>query len=197
MTEPTAAPADGAFDGYGTGDAAVRLALATGDVTTEVAEKVSPLPGMTAADRERLANEALTELHARHLLADVERDRLGDSVAAVFAADLSQQGKVERTDEALRALLAQRAGPVALAIASVAATSAHTVAVRVERHVRQPDDLAFDIGDFSTWQECACAGGLVGATAGIPFGPGGVLLFAAAGAAGGAAASVVADAILS
>jgi hypothetical protein len=175
-----------------------RLAVATGDLATGLAEKISSLPKMSSAERERLAREGLTQLHSRDFLTDAELARLGDVVGALFAADLAQHGKMQLADNVLQELVRADARPVALALASVASKSARAVAMLVNKRQReQTDEVAADIGDFSTWQECACAGGIVGATAGIVLGPGGVLIGAAAGAAGGAIASVVADELLS
>lgn len=176
-----------------------QVAVSVGDLHGELALRIAPLVTASSEERIRLATEGLRELHSNDLLAESEAQRLSDLVRSLSGKDASPDELAELADNALQEFqAAAHANPAALAIASVVAERSRAAA-RMFGGLRSPDgdEVARDIGDFSTAAECACAGGIVGATAGALFGPAGVLAGAAAGAVGGAVGFAVAQALLS
>ncbi len=173
-----------------------QLALSAADLHDELVGKVVPLVTATSDERQRAGAEGLADLRAKGILTEPEAQQLGNILRALGAGDLSPAQRAQVIDDALPQLQTAEAGPVALTIASIAASTARGGGAIGEEG--RSLDVAADIGDFSTAGECACAGGIAGATAGALLGgPAGALLGAAAGAAGGAIGFAVAEALLS
>ncbi len=172
-----------------------QLALFVGDLPVELAQRIPRLVKASADERDQLARDGLAELRAHNLLTDSEVAQLSTILRSLRDVKVPPDRQADLADTVLQKLTAADAGPVALAIANVASKSSRAIARFSEEHSRS-GVVTREIGDFSTWQECACAGGIVGATAGIIGGPAGVLAGAAAGAAGGAIGFGIAQALM-
>jgi hypothetical protein len=171
------------------------LAGIIGDLQSELAQRIPRLVS-SADERDKSAKDGLAELQAKKFLSDGEVAKLREILHALHSADVSPSQQAETIERVAKELTAAKAGPLAVAIAGVASTNSRSLARFNERR-GVGSDVAADIGDFSTWQECAAAGAIVGATAGLLGGPAGVLLGAAAGAIGGAAGFEIAQALKS
>jgi hypothetical protein len=165
-----------------------RLAAGLGDLHGELVERITPLLARTADERERAALEGLAELRAHDVVTEVEVGHLTTIVRALVAPEGTPPERAQRVAAVQRELLETDAGPAALAIAGIAANRSSAAA-----KVFDEAGPGADIGDLESPGQVACAGGIIGATAGIPFGPVGVLAGAAAGAAIGYLGAVLTD----
>jgi hypothetical protein len=166
------------------------LALNLGDLHGKLTEQVPSLVTLAADEREQRSLHGLLTLRAHGVLTDTEVVHLSSVVHAIHATEDTAPERASRVGQIYQELITANAGPPALAIAGIASNSTAAAAQRVEDAGK-----GADIGDFSTPAECACAGAIVGATAGVIFGPPGVLAGALAGAAGGAIGGLIAQAV--
>jgi len=178
------------------GDQLRELAAVTGQLYELLAPMIPQLVQATPDERERMARDGLAKLCANNSLTDDEVAQVSMLLRNVRAANVTPRQRADVAESILSQLNTAGAGPLALAIAGVAASSARSVAQSLEQ-TGTSANVAFDIGDLSTWQECACAGAILGATAGIILGPAGVLGGAVAGAIGGAGGFALAEALTS
>lgn len=168
------------------------VAAAAGTLQGEIIERIPPLVRLTAQERRQKAIDGLADLHAHHMLTDTEVEKLTTIMSTLSAREGTANTRAAHVTSIHQELLTAGAGSLALTIASVTAKAADA-----EAHMGGDPSTTFDIGDFSTPGECACAGAIVGATAGIVLGPAGVVGGALAGAAGGYVGGLIAQAILS
>jgi hypothetical protein len=168
------------------------VAAAAGTLQGEVIERIPPLLRLTPQVRRQKAIDGLAELHAHDMLTDTEVGKLTTIVSTLSARDGTATARAAHVSSIHQELLAAHAGSLALTIASVTSKAADA-----EARMGGDPSATFDIGDFSTPGECACAGAIVGATAGIVLGPAGVVGGALAGAAGGYVGGLIAQAVLS
>lgn len=168
------------------------VAAVAGALQVEIIERIPPLLRLTPRERQQKAIEGLAELCAHSMLTDTEVGTLTTIMGTLTARDGTATARAAHVSALHQELVAAHAGSLALTIASVTAKAADA-----EASMSGDPSATFDIGDFSTPGECACAGAIVGATAGIVLGPAGVVGGAVAGAAGGYVGGLIAQAILS
>jgi hypothetical protein len=169
-----------------------RLTAGFGGIHGDLVERIPPLLALDAEARARVATDGLAQLRAQGVITDAEVAQLTRLTHTLGVVEFAPPERARQVAAIQQELVAANAGLLALAIVNIAANSSINAA-----KVFDEAGTGADIGDLSTPGEVACACGIIGATAGLAFGPAGVLVGAAAGAGIGYVGAVLQDSALS